>query len=122
VGGSFSTAGGVAANNIAKYNTATGVEENISKPGLFYLSQNYPNPFNPVTKINYSVPQADFITIKVYDVLGNLIETVVNERKSAGVYETEFDASKFNLTSGIYLCKMMNEDGNSSAIKMLLIK
>jgi len=66
----------------------------------FLLSQNYPNPFNPITKINYQIPELSFITIKVYDVLGNEITTLVNEEKPAGSYEVEFDGAV--LPSGIY--------------------
>ena len=71
----------------------------------FYLDQNYPNPFNPSTKIKYSIPivgTSDRVSVqlKVYDVLGNQIATLVNEERSAGVYEVEFDAS--NLSSGVY--------------------
>ena len=70
----------------------------------FSLSQNYPNPFNPNTSIKYQIPEISFVTIKVYDVLGNEIATVVNEEKPAGSYEVEFDANE--LASGIYFYKI----------------
>jgi arylsulfate sulfotransferase len=73
------------------------VDWNISD---YSLSQNYPNPFNPITVFNYSVPKQSYVTIKVYDILGNEIKTLVNESKLPGFYEVEFDAS--NLSSGIY--------------------
>ncbi|MCX6149591.1 MAG: YCF48-related protein [Ignavibacteriales bacterium] len=66
----------------------------------FHLCQNYPNPFNPTTKIKYSIPQNYFITIKVYDLIGNLIKTLVNQEKPAGNYEVEFNGA--DLSSGVY--------------------
>jgi hypothetical protein len=70
----------------------------------FSLSQNYPNPFNPSTKIKFTIPQTDFATLKVYDVLGNEVATIVNEEKSAGRYEVEFMGDE--LTSGIYFYQL----------------
>ena len=69
-------------------------------PLEFVLSQNYPNPFNPATKIEYKIQEAGIVTLKVYDVLSNEVATLVNEEKSIGSYEVNFDAS--DLTSGIY--------------------
>jgi photosystem II stability/assembly factor-like uncharacterized protein len=66
----------------------------------FALLQNYPNPFNPITKIQYQVPRAEFITLKIYDVLGNEVTTLVNEAKEPGEYEIDFNGSK--LSSGVY--------------------
>jgi hypothetical protein len=89
---------------------------NDKTPSLnnFSLSQNYPNPFNPTTKIKYAIPLADspllggarggFATLKVYDVLGNKVATLVNEYKPAGNYELDFDGG--NLPSGIYLYRL----------------
>ena len=66
----------------------TGVEDQSNEiPSQFILEQNYPNPFNPSTKIKYSIPQSSNVTIKVFDILGNEIETLVNEEKPAGTYE-----------------------------------
>lgn len=73
-------------------------------PNSFVLSQNYPNPFNPSTKISYSVPKSSLVTIKVYDALGKEITTLVNEEKSAGNYEVDFDGSNFS--SGVYFYRM----------------
>lgn len=70
----------------------------------FELGQNYPNPFNPSTTIQYSVPQRENLTLKVYDVLGTEVTTLINEEKPAGNYEIEFNAS--NLPSGIYFYKL----------------
>ncbi|MGB5530251.1 MAG: right-handed parallel beta-helix repeat-containing protein, partial [Ignavibacteriaceae bacterium] len=82
-----------------------GVEEDLSvNPTEYALSQNYPNPFNPTTTIKYSVPKLSFVTIKIYDVLGSEITTLVNEEKPIGSYEVEFDAD--GLTSGVYFYRL----------------
>jgi hypothetical protein len=73
-------------------------------PSAFSLSQNYPNPFNPVTKIKYSIPQSSNVVVKVFDVLGNEVATLVNEQKQAGTYELEFSSS--GLSSGLYFYTM----------------
>lgn len=78
--------------------------EDEFQPLAFQLNQNYPNPFNPSTKIQYSIPQESTVTLKIYDVLGNEVATVVNEEKSAGNYEIDFNAS--SLSSGVYLYKI----------------
>ncbi len=88
----------------------------------FELSQNYPNPFNPTTKIKFIIPKSSFVNLKVYDVLGIEVATLVNEEKSAGKYEVNFGANF--LSSGIYFCKI--EVGNRQVFtqtrKMLLLK
>ncbi len=85
--------------------TTTDVEEYYENvPNEFNLSQNYPNPFNPSTKITYTIPELSFITLKVYDVMGNEISSLVNEEKAAGIYEAEFDVA--NLPSGIYFYRL----------------
>jgi hypothetical protein len=92
----------------------------VGKPDLptqFILNQNYPNPFNPTTTINYSVPKSGIVKIKVYDLLGREVATIVNENKPAGNYNIEFNASK--LTSGIYFYRM--EAGSFSQTKKLLL-
>lgn len=86
-------------NLITKVNNNT-----IYLPSRYKLFQNYPNPFNPTTTINYSIPKASFVTIKVYDLLGKEVATLVNEVKSIGNYNVEFNASI--LTSGIYFYRM----------------
>jgi len=88
----------------------------IDKVELFSA---YPNPFNPITKIKYSIPYSHFVTLKVYDILGNEIESLVNEEKSAGNYEVEFNAS--NLSSGVYFYRLQTETASITK-KMLLIK
>ncbi len=105
----------------------TDVNDNdILNPISFNLEQNYPNPFNPSTVIKYSIPNADNVTLKIYDVLGKEIYTLVNEYQNAGYYELKFDAANLpagrqGLASGIYLYKL--KAGNFTLTrKMLLIK
>ncbi|MBS1551618.1 MAG: T9SS type A sorting domain-containing protein [Bacteroidetes bacterium] len=88
-------------------------------PDRYTLSQNYPNPFNPTTKINFSIPKNGIVTLKVYDVLGKEVMTLINEQKAAGSYEVVFNAG--NLASGAYFFRM--QSGEFSEIKrMMLIK
>jgi len=83
-------------------------DENIIEG--FKLYENYPNPFNPSTKISYQLPVASHVTLKVYDVLGNEIASLVDEYKSEGKYEIEFNAS--NLASGIYFYQLKTDQSN----------
>ena len=88
-------------------------------PSSFSLKQNYPNPFNPVTKISYELPNSGPVTLKIYDALGNEIQTLVNESQISGSYETEWDASGF--ASGVYYCRLESR-GNSLSRSMILVK
>ena len=98
----------------------TPVEENqIEIPSSYNLSQNYPNPFNPSTKIKYSIPQSSNVVIKVFDILGNEIETLVNEEKSTGSYELSWNAA--NLPSGVYFYQLKAGD-YTSVKKMILLR
>ncbi|MCG6915369.1 T9SS type A sorting domain-containing protein [bacterium BMS3Abin03] len=92
------------------------VENDNFYVNTFQLKQNYPNPFNPSTKIEYQIPKSEFVSIKVYDLLGREIATLVNEKESAGNYEVEFDAS--DLSSGVYLYQMVA--GNFSSTKKFI--
>ena len=93
------------------YSNEIEVEVDVT-PKEFVLYQNYPNPFNPNTTIKFEIPsviasgakQSQFVTLKVYDILGNEVATLVNEEKLAGEYEVEFDA--FAFASGMYLYKL----------------
>ena len=96
----------------------TGIAEETNQlPVKFELEQNYPNPFNPTTKITFSLPKTNFVIIKVYDLLGRQVATLINKNKPAGNYTVEFNASK--LTSGIYFYRM--ESGPFSQTKKLLL-
>jgi hypothetical protein len=84
--------------------TSTSIFNKENEAEYFQLSQNYPNPFNPSTKINYSIPQYCFVTIKVYDILSHEIASLVNEKKLAGNYQVDFNGS--NLASGVYFYRL----------------
>jgi len=92
--------------------------ENIL-PKEYSLSQNYPNPFNPVTRISFSVPRKDFVTLKIFDILGREISTLVNEIKTPGNYIVDFDAK--SLSSGVYFYKITT-NSYSDTKRMMLIK
>lgn len=96
----------------------TSVEED-GIPTTYALDQNYPNPFNPATKIKYSIPQQSFVSIKVYDILGNQISTLVNENKSPGFYEADWNAE--SISSGIYFYTI-KAGSFVETKKMMLIK
>ncbi|MCP5061039.1 MAG: T9SS type A sorting domain-containing protein [Ignavibacteriae bacterium] len=89
------------------------------RPNSYALNSNYPNPFNPTTTIKYQLKENGFVSLKVFDLLGKEVASLVNENKSAGFYETVFDAS--DLTSGLYIYKL-TVNGFVSTKKMLLTK
>ncbi|MDR3627412.1 MAG: choice-of-anchor A family protein [Ignavibacteriaceae bacterium] len=99
--------------------TTTGVVRESSTPKEFALSQNYPNPFNPSTVIKYQIPKDGFVIVKVYDLIGREVATLVNGYKSAGNYSVNFNASK--LASGMYIYQLRSNSMVSTK-KMLLIK
>jgi len=90
-----------------------------STPYTFSLSQNYPNPFNPVTMISYSIPQKGLVTVKVFDVTGRLVRTLVNETMEAGNNSVMFDAS--SLSSGVYFYNIVSGSFTDTK-KMILVK
>ncbi|NUN70830.1 MAG: T9SS type A sorting domain-containing protein [Bacteroidetes bacterium] len=87
--------------------------------GSFNLSQNFPNPFNPTTNIRFSIPNSALTTLKVYNMVGQEVATLVNGQKEAGVYFVDFDASK--LASGVYLYKLQSGSYVETK-KMVLVK
>ncbi|MDZ7622942.1 MAG: T9SS type A sorting domain-containing protein [Ignavibacteriaceae bacterium] len=108
------------------YRTITDVDNKNSDLILIpknYDLKNYPNPFNPSTRIQYQIPSVTQVTLKVYDVLGNEVATLINEEKPAGMYEVEFSLSsiKHNPSSGVYFCRLQTENF-SKTIKMLYLK
>jgi hypothetical protein len=98
--------------------TSTGNNTTIA-PDKFELSQNYPNPFNPSTVINFSLPKSSLVTLKVYDITGKEVKTLVNELRSAGRYDVTFDASNF--ATGVYFYTLETENFTQTK-KMLLVK
>jgi hypothetical protein len=88
-------------------------------PLTFSLRQNYPNPFNPSTKIKYAIPHLSNVTIKVFDILGNEIENLVNEEKQSGTYEVEWNAT--GLPSGVYFYQLKSRDYIETK-KLVLVK
>ncbi|MCX7876408.1 MAG: CotH kinase family protein [Melioribacteraceae bacterium] len=98
------------------------VTTNIQKeeiPGEFNLYQNFPNPFNPETTISYQIPISGITTLKIFDLLGNEIATLVNEYQNAGFYRYQFSINKYQLTSGIYFYQLKN--GNFVETKKMII-
>jgi hypothetical protein len=93
------------------------VERKFETPALYSLNQNWPNPFNPSTTISYQLSTQSHVTLKVFDVLGKEVATLVNENKKSGSYEVEFDGSK--LMSGIYFYRL--QTGNHIETKKLLL-
>jgi hypothetical protein len=100
---------------------ATDVKDNTYQPGQFSLSQNYPNPFNPETKINYSLPERSLVTLKIFDILGKVVATLVNEERPAGNFTVSFNANNAdrNLPSGVYFYRL--QAGNYVATKKLML-
>ncbi len=105
----------------------TAVEEGVpgtTIPQTSYLRQNYPNPFNPATRISYFTPTSSYVELKVYDLLGNEIQTLVDEIQAAGTYFALFDGSK--LSSGVYFYKLRIGNPSPGTVtevkKMLLMK
>ncbi len=97
------------------------IEDNLlfQFPTKFEISQNYPNPFNPATSIQFRIPENSFVSLKIYNVLGKEIATLLNEEKSIGSYEVNFNA--INIPSGIYFYRI--EAGNFvETKKMILLK
>jgi pectinesterase len=97
------------------------IEINYGKPGSFQLYQNYPNPFNPETNIKYEIMNNQFVTLKIYDSLGQEVITLINEEHEAGYYTKQFSTSELNASSGIYYYQLRAGDYINTK-KMTLIK
>jgi len=95
------------------------VEEEITRSKEFYLGQNFPNPFNPITRIQYMISSRQFVSLKIYGILGNIIETLVNEEKPAGTYEINWNAAK--LPSRVYFYQL-KAGSFIQTKKMILLK
>jgi hypothetical protein len=114
--------GNIDANEFLTYAyTITDVKESapVSRAASFTLSQNYPNPFNPVTVINYEIPAGGKVTLKVFDVLGHEVRTLVDGEQSMGVHYAQFDAK--NIASGVYYYTLRYND-NIQTKKMVVMK
>jgi hypothetical protein len=95
------------------------VEVKFDIPVEFILHQNYPNPFNPSTKITFALPVEEFVTLKIYDMLGKEVASLINEKKAAGTYETNFNAT--GLASGVYIYKL-SAGSYTSTMKMTILR
>lgn len=105
---------------VIDYGFPSGVEdENGHTVASYRLGQNYPNPFNPSTTISYELPKVSAVELKVFDVLGREVATLVNSEQAAGTHTVSFNAS--NLSSGIYICRI-KADGFTASQKMMLVK
>lgn len=102
--------------------TTTNIQQTSTIVEDYKLSQNFPNPFNPNTQINFSIPKNEVVSLKVYDMLGNEVASLLNnESLSAGSYNYDFNAGSFNLTSGVYFYKLSTSEFTDMK-KMMLIK
>jgi hypothetical protein len=102
-----------------------GIHQISSIAGKFSLSQNYPNPFNPTTKIKYTIPQSSAmhmmsVQLKIYNITGRLVSTLINEFESPGTYEVDFNAS--NIASGVYFYRLTAGDNYTDVKKMIVLK
>jgi hypothetical protein len=129
VGGSVNTVENyVEASDVTKFNIfafadpdsiTLGIEDELYSLNEYQLEQNYPNPFNPITLIQFAIPERSDVTLKVFDVLGTEIATLVDEEKNPGRYESVFAGQ--GISSGVYFYKL--QAGNYSSIKkMILLK
>jgi hypothetical protein len=112
-------------NKIVDESATTAVDGAKTVVSSFNLNQNYPNPFNPTTTISYSVPKSQFVELRIYNLLGQVVTTLVNEHQNPGNYKVNFNAS--NLASGMYVYSLVasSDDGKSnfkSVKKMMLLK
>jgi hypothetical protein len=121
VWGQKSASGNLTALQIqSQSNSVTNVNENNSETVTKYsLSQNYPNPFNPSTTIRFTLPKHSFVSLKVYNIIGQQVANLVNGNMEAGTYNINFDAS--NLPSGVYLYRI-RANNFTQVHKMLLVK
>jgi hypothetical protein len=102
-----------------KFEYSAVVEVTVEAPADFSLNQNYPNPFNPTTIINYELPINSHVTLKVYDVLGKEVATLVNTTQKAGRYSMNFSTSQYGMSSGIYFYRLYA--GNYTEMKKMVV-
>lgn len=99
----------------SNFSSIASIENPRNIPKEFELFQNYPNPFNSITRIMFTIPRAEKVEIKVYDILGRQVAVLLNENKQMGEYVVEFDASKYGLSSGVYFYEL--KSGNFKSVK-----
>ena len=117
----FSRESGNGPYRIRKYVlNPTSVDDHRRNEHEYILYQNYPNPFNPITKIKYEIKESGLVSLRVLNALGQEIK-LIDEYKEKGVYEVEFDASKYGLSSGVYLYQLITKNQIITK-KMILIK
>ena len=102
--GTFHNPGDITTIDFTAIVLPTSVENESEQPNEYFLAQNFPNPFNPSTKISYGIKEAGVVYIKVFNILGSEVATLVNEHKPAGNYEVSF--GKNELASGIYIYRL----------------
>ncbi len=105
--------------NMMGANLKKSTGENALVPKEFGMSQNYPNPFNPTTTINYQLPVQNHVSLKIYDILGNLVKTLVDDEQAPGYYNVTWNASGF--ASGVYFYRIISGSYVSTK-KLLLLK
>lgn len=108
---------GFGISDVGTISSITGIEDENIRTINFGLEQNYPNPFNPNTTISFSLAKSSFVTLEIFNSLGEKMATLVNKQKSMGFHEVKFDASK--LASGIYLYRI--QAGKYSQFKKMLV-
>ena len=104
---------------IASADGVTAVDQTTALPTEFAMDQNYPNPFNPTTTIQFAIPEAGRYVLKVYNILGQEVTTLVNEEMGAGIHKVTFNAN--NLASGLYIYRLSGNNVNITK-KMMLMK
>jgi hypothetical protein len=102
-----------------EYGDPSSIENVIKIPKLYSLRQNYPNPFNPSTTIEFTLPTSEFVTLKIFNILGEEVTTLVNDKLQAGVHTYQFEGS--NLASGVYMYRIEAGEYNK-VMKMILLK
>lgn len=107
-------------SNSTAFNFVTDIKDDIA-PRIFELGQNYPNPFNPLTKINYQLPKESYVTLRIFDILGNQIAELVNGYQGAGNYTVSFPSNNLKLASGTYFYQLRAGEF-ISVKKMLMMK
>ncbi len=110
---------GIGVSEVGTISSITSIEEKNTTPVGYILHQNYPNPFNPETKISFSLPKSTFVTLEIYNSLGQKVATLINNEMNSGSHKITFNAS--DLSSGIYYYKMQAGQFQS-ARKMLLLQ